>query len=88
MRLQSSSRCLFPLFQLRYNENVIAVGAQTERRGDAWPVRGLLGGKDLAGRFLSGVRHQESERVNFSIFFLPNPQPVSTLCERGAKTFA
>ena len=36
---------------LRYNENVIAVDAQFERRGDAWPVRGLLGGKDLTGRF-------------------------------------
>ena len=23
----------------------------TERRGDAGPVRGLLGGKDLTGRF-------------------------------------
>jgi hypothetical protein len=37
---------------LWYNENVIAVGAQIERRGDAWPARGLLGGKDLAGRFV------------------------------------
>jgi hypothetical protein len=36
---------------LRYNQNIIAVGAQTVRRGDAWPVRGLLGGKDLTGRF-------------------------------------
>ena len=27
-------------------------GAQTERRGGAGPVRGLLGGKDLTGRFL------------------------------------
>jgi hypothetical protein len=26
-------------------------GAQTERRGGAGPVRGLLGGKDLTGRF-------------------------------------
>jgi hypothetical protein len=25
-------------------------GAQTERRGGAGPVRGLLGGKDLTGR--------------------------------------
>jgi len=25
-------------------------GAQTERRGDAGPVRGLLGGKDRTGR--------------------------------------
>jgi hypothetical protein len=37
---------------LRYNENVVAVGAQIERRGDAWPARSLLGGKDLAGRFV------------------------------------
>jgi hypothetical protein len=34
-------------------KSVIAVGAQTERRGDAWPARGLLGGKDLAGRLYS-----------------------------------
>jgi hypothetical protein len=27
-------------------------GAQTERRGGAGPVRGLLGGKDLTGRFV------------------------------------
>jgi hypothetical protein len=29
---------------LRYNENAIAPGAQTERREDAGPVRSLLGG--------------------------------------------
>src|SRR5262249_398639 len=29
---------------LRYNEKVIAPSAQTERSGDAWPVRALLGG--------------------------------------------
>jgi hypothetical protein len=45
---------------LRHNENVIAVGAQTERRGDAWPVRGLLGGKDLAGRFVLRLRNRSS----------------------------
>jgi hypothetical protein len=27
-------------------------GAQTERRAGGGPVRGLLGGKDLTGRFL------------------------------------
>jgi hypothetical protein len=37
----------------------IAAGAQTERRGGAGPVRGLLGGKDLTGRFSS--RGQESD---------------------------
>jgi hypothetical protein len=31
---------------LRYNERAIAPGAQTERRGDAGPVRLLLGGED------------------------------------------
>jgi hypothetical protein len=31
------------------------VGAQTERRGDAGPVRGLLGGKDLTGRYWSAI---------------------------------
>jgi hypothetical protein len=31
--------------------NDIAAGAQTERRGGAGPVRGLLGGKVLTGRF-------------------------------------
>jgi hypothetical protein len=29
----------------------IVPGAQTERRGGAGPVRGLLGGKDLTGHF-------------------------------------
>jgi hypothetical protein len=29
----------------------IAAGAQTERRGGAGPVGGLLGGKDPTGRF-------------------------------------
>jgi len=36
---------------LRYNGSDNVPGAQTERRGDAGPVRGLLGGKDLTGRF-------------------------------------
>jgi hypothetical protein len=40
----------FSLRILWYDQANIAAGAQTERRGDAWPVRGLLGGKDLAGR--------------------------------------
>src|SRR6266540_5461292 len=31
-------------------------GAQTERRGGAGPVRGLLGGKDLTGRFVGQSR--------------------------------
>jgi hypothetical protein len=29
----------------RHNNNVTGSGAQTERRGDAGPVRSLLGGK-------------------------------------------
>ncbi|MND07267.1 hypothetical protein D3C83_291420 [compost metagenome] len=48
---------------LRYHETNIAASAQTERQGGAGPVRGLLGGKDLTGRFCfsdqeSGVRGQ------------------------------
>src|SRR5438270_8363640 len=38
---------------LRGYGRAIAAGAQTERRGGAGPVRGLLGGKDLTGRFCS-----------------------------------
>jgi len=30
--------------------------AQTERRGGAWPVRGLLGGKDPTGRLEMAIR--------------------------------
>jgi hypothetical protein len=45
---------------LRYNEEVIHPGAQTERRGDAGPVRGLLGGKDLTGRFSFPGQGRES----------------------------
>jgi hypothetical protein len=37
---------------LRYNENAIAAGAQTERRGVSGPVRNLLRGEDSpAGLF-------------------------------------
>jgi hypothetical protein len=36
---------------LRYNKNVIAPGAQTKRRDDAGPVRTVLGGYGLTGRF-------------------------------------
>jgi hypothetical protein len=41
------------LFQvgLRGNRKDIVPGAQTERRGGAGPVGGLLGGKDPTGRF-------------------------------------
>jgi hypothetical protein len=36
---------------LRYDGDGNHPGAQTERRGGAGPVRSLLGGKDLTGRF-------------------------------------
>jgi hypothetical protein len=53
-------------------------GAQTERRGGAGPVRGLLGGKDPTGRLF--VRDQSSLRivpiprvlVNSELLLLPN----------------
>src|SRR5262249_9761249 len=41
---------------LRYNDQAITPGAQTERRGDAGPVRSLLDGKDLADQCLATVR--------------------------------
>src|SRR5262245_48116720 len=46
-RSQAMNDMMFLLLQpgLRYNENAIAVGAQTERRGLAGPVRDLLGGE-------------------------------------------
>jgi hypothetical protein len=34
-----------------YDQKCIEAGAQFERRGDAWLVRVLLGGRDLTGRF-------------------------------------
>jgi hypothetical protein len=34
-----------------YHQKTITTGAQFERRGDAWLVRVLLGGRDLTGRF-------------------------------------
>jgi hypothetical protein len=38
---------------LRYNEKAIAVGAQTERRGLAGPVRDLLGGETSPAAFFA-----------------------------------
>jgi hypothetical protein len=40
---------------LRYNESAIDPGAQTERRGDAGPVRALLGGETSPAAFLRSV---------------------------------
>jgi hypothetical protein len=42
----------------------IVPGAQTERRGGAGPVGGLLGGKDPTGRFV--CRHAERDTYGFS----------------------
>ena len=49
---------------LRYHGDGDPSGAQTERRGGAGPVRGLLGGKDPTGRFFRGsqVSSQPSPR--------------------------
>jgi hypothetical protein len=44
-------RCLLYGGGLLYNGGGDLAGAQTERRGGAGPVRGLLGDKDLTGRF-------------------------------------
>jgi hypothetical protein len=45
-------------------------GAQTERRGGAGPVKGLLGRKDLTGRFIFEFRNQASGLLHPS-FLLP-----------------
>src|SRR5262245_51539890 len=50
-RMTYASQRLLGKTGLRYKGNSIAAGAQTERRGGAGPVRGLLGGKDPTGRF-------------------------------------
>jgi hypothetical protein len=42
----------FPENGLLYKGSGDPSGAQTERRGGAGPVRGLLGGKDLTGRLV------------------------------------
>jgi hypothetical protein len=39
---------------LRYNDKAITFGAQTERRGDAGPVRVLLGGGYAPAALLAG----------------------------------
>jgi hypothetical protein len=43
---------------LRYHKRDIIPGAQTERRGDAGPVRVLLGGGHAPAALLSVVRSQ------------------------------
>ena len=45
--------CLLFRASLRLNGKGNPCGTQTERRGGAGPVRGLLGGKNLTGRFVS-----------------------------------
>jgi hypothetical protein len=40
-------------------------GAQTERRGGAGPVRGLLGGKDLTGRISRSYANMNSLEITF-----------------------
>jgi hypothetical protein len=45
-------------------------GAQTERRGGAGPVRGLLGGKGLTGRFCFSSQESVWFRLVFSLVAL------------------
>ena len=46
----------------RYNGDGDPSGAQTERRGGAGPMGGLLGGKDPTGRFVLLARRQASRQ--------------------------
>src|SRR5438034_6235632 len=60
---------------LRYNGDGDHSGAQTERRGGAGPVGGLLGGKDPTGRLTqSSFRIVPMPRflVNSELLLLPN----------------
>jgi hypothetical protein len=52
-RSQEKNDMLFLLSEagLRYNDNAIAAGAQTERRDLAGPVRDLLGGETSPAAF-------------------------------------
>jgi len=58
----------------------IISGAQTERRGDAGPVRGLLGGKDLTGRLL--LSH--GARVAAAASSMAAVSPISATSARQA----
>jgi hypothetical protein len=56
-------------FAICYTWKNIVPGAQTERRGGAGLVRGLLGGKDLTGRFfLSRGGNHHVRRPSLSVF--------------------
>jgi hypothetical protein len=60
-RSQEENNMIFLLSRtgLRYNETATVAGAQTERRGGAGPVRGLLGGKTSPAALLEPQRHRE-----------------------------
>ena len=47
--------CLLSLIGLRYNGETIEPGAQTERRGEAGPLRLLLGGGDSPASLIRAV---------------------------------
>src|SRR5262249_52436673 len=55
----------------------IVPGAQTERRGGAGPVRGLLGGKDPTGRFMDALQIDPGQRATdcgrMALYFLSWP---------------
>src|SRR6516165_9954483 len=63
---------------LRYNGEAVVPGAQTERRGEAGPMRGLLGGKDLTGRFV--LFFNRSEPLGSPSEVGESPQVVPTVC--------
>src|ERR1700687_5611948 len=51
IRRRETNRYMGNLRRSAIEQRDIVSGAQTERRGGAGPVRGLLGGKDFTGRF-------------------------------------
>ena len=56
--------------------------AQTERRGGAGPVRGLLGGKDLTGRFCSDYSTTHRVTAALPVILIP-PPPAAAAGEPG-----
>src|SRR5262249_47925509 len=79
-RNSSQTRC-----GLRYHARVTIPGAQTERRGGAGPVGGLLGGKDPAGRFFRVPKTTGSPNYFFAL--ISSSSSASTRKRRSSSLF-
>jgi hypothetical protein len=59
MRWRTLQELLLANAGLRYNEKVLAAGAQTERSGEAGPVRNTLGGWTSPAAFVRGSSFED-----------------------------